>query len=487
MINKNQFFSLFFLLLISFTGSTQESSPEPNILFIAIDDLNDWVGVLGGNDQVLTPNIDELASRGITFTNAHAPSSLCNPSRTAIFSGLAPSSTGVYLNNPDWRTLDIFNNAPTIPKHLKDNGYKTMGAGKLFHASTYNPRAFQGFNDTTAWNTYYPSIDRQLHDEVAPINRPSNQTPMSRFFDWHRMTTEDEASGDGQVITHSVENILNMDDSSNFIGVGIYRPHLPWYNNSKYFDLYPLDQIKLPLVNDSDLDDVSAVGRLIHKYPLLEAATGAFDGMALHEWIRQSGENTYREAVQGYLASISFADAMVGRLIDALDESGKAEDTIIILWSDHGWHLGEKLRWRKSTIWEESTRVPLIIVAPGITKAGTKTDKVVSLMDLYPTLLDIIGWDIPNHLEGRSLRPLIEDQMTGWDHFALSTYGYKNHAIRDDRYRYIRYSDGSEELYDHDIDPNEWNNLASNQSYFEVKSRLASFLPEEDMPDQLKR
>ena len=131
--------------------------------------------------------------------------------------------------------------------------------------------------------------------------------------------------------------------------------------------------------------------------------------------------------------------------------------------------------------------MPLIIVAPGITKAGTKTDKVVSLMDLYPTLLDIMGWDIPNHLEGRTLRPLIEDQMTNWDHFALSTYGYKNHAIRDDRYRYIRYSDGSEELYDHNIDPNEWNNLASNQSYFEVKSRLASFLPDEDMPDQLER
>ncbi|OUU78900.1 MAG: hypothetical protein CBC38_06165 [Gammaproteobacteria bacterium TMED78] len=466
---------LFLFLFIAFPVfcNSQEAS-SPNILFIAIDDLNDWVGPLGGNDQVKTPNIDALASRGITFTNAHTPASLCNPARTAIFSGLAPSSTGVYLNNPDWRTLEIFDDAPTIPKHLKDNGYTTQGAGKLFHASTYNPRAFKGFNDLNAWDSYYPSIDRQLPDEVAPINRPANQTPMSRFFDWHRMATEDEATGDGQIVTHSINNILNMDDNNSFIGVGIYRPHLPWYNAPEYFDLYPLDQIQLPLVNDSDLDDIPTAGKI--------SSSNSFDPIALHQWVLQSG--TWEEAVQAYLASISFADAMVGRLIDALEQSGKSDDTIIVLWSDHGWHLGEKLRWRKQTIWEEATRVPLIIVAPGITEAGTKTDKVVSLMDLYPTLLDLIDFDIPNHLEGRSLRPLIENPDIDWNHFALSTYGYKNHAIRDDRYRYIKYSDGSEELYDHHEDPNEWYNLASDQNYSDIKARLESLLPVSDIPDQ---
>ena len=251
---------------------------------------------------------------------------------------------------------------------------------------------------------------------------------------------EDSAMGDGQVVGWGRQQLLADAGGPRFVAIGIYRPHPPWYVPQKYLDLYPLDSLELPHVLETDLDDVPDA-----------ALIGAFDGnmppMLYHEWGVASGQ--WKEAVQAYLASISFADAMVGQLLDALDRSGRADNTIIVLWSDHGWHLGEKLRWRKLTIWEESTRVPFIVVVPGVTTPGSKSDRAVSLMDIYPTLTELAGLETPGHVEGTSLVPLIIDQDAPWEHVALSTFGYMNHAVRSDRYRYIRYYDGSEELYDH--------------------------------------
>jgi len=467
------FASLAILLAIAAPSQAQENR-YPDVLFIAIDDLNDWIGVLGGHPQAITPNIDALADRGMLFTNAHAPSALCNPSRTAIFTGLAPSTTGIYGNYPDWRTVESLESIPTIPRHFRDNGYRTSGAGKLFHAQTFSASGFSGYNDLTAWDAFYPSLNRQLPDEMRPLDRPANGNPFSRNLDWAGLVTEDAAMGDGQVVNWGRQQITVAGADPRFVAIGIYRPHLPWYVPQKYLDMYPLEHIELPLVLATDLDDIPDV-----------ALAGGYDGsmppMGYYDWVVEA--EMWEEGVQAYLASISFADSMVGQLLDALEQSGRIDDTIIVLWSDHGWHLGEKLRWRKQTIWEESTRVPFIVVAPGVTTPGSRTDSVVSLMDLYPTLAELAGLEIPGHVEGTSLLSLIEDPQAQWEHVALSTYGYMNHAVRSDRYRYIRYYDGSEELYDHETDPQEWINLAAEAAFSDIKQELAESLPERDAPD----
>jgi arylsulfatase A-like enzyme len=240
--------------------------------------------------------------------------------------------------------------------------------------------------------------------------------------------------GDGQTVAWVGRQLGTEIDSPRFVAAGIYRPHEPWYVPPQYFAMHPLEAIELPAVRDDDLGDVPA------------AAPDEFSATRIHEWML--AEDKWREGVQAYLASVSFADAMVGQLLDALDASGRADRTIIVLWGDHGFHLGEKGRWRKSTLWEESTHVPLIVVAPGVTTPGSRSAHAVSLMDIYPTLVELAGLEKPAHVEGRSLVPLLEDPSREWDFPAVTTYGRNNHAVRTDRYRYIRYADGSEELYE---------------------------------------
>lgn len=448
-----------------------QTAERPDVLFIAVDDLNDWVGHLGGHPQTKTPNIDRLAARGMAFTNAHSPSALCNPSRTALLTGLQPATSGVYGNAPDWRTVARFDGLPTLPRHFRDNGYRSFGAGKIFHAHSFGVDGFAGYNDLAAWDAFYPAIDRQLPDEIAPPNPPTNGNPVFDGFDWYALTAADEATPDGQVVTWITRQLAAETGSPRFVAAGIYRPHLPWYVPKKYFRMHPLDKIELPPYLENDLEDVPEAG-----------ARGTFGSREAHEWVLEADQ--WHAGVQGYLASISFADAMVGRLIDALDASGRADNTIIVLWGDHGFHLGEKQRWRKMTLWEESTHVPLIIVAPGVTTPGSRSGEAVSLMDLYPTLTELAGLEVPSHVEARSLKPLLADPSATRDEPAVITYGFGNHAVRDERYRYVRYADGSEELYDHDADPNEWENLAGQRRYADLKAELAAWLPAHDEPDR---
>jgi arylsulfatase A-like enzyme len=460
--------SLLLVLWAALPVAVAAQDAEPmDILFIAVDDLNDWVGVLGGHPQALTPNIDRLAARGMTFTNAHSPSALCNPSRTALLTGLRPSSSGVYGNDPDWRNEAVFANARTLPGYFRDSGYRTFGAGKIFHAHTFGAAGFSGYNDTTAWDAFYPSLERQLPDEVGPPGKPANRNPVLRSFDWSSVVADDAAIGDGQVVNWVEKQLGAETGSPRFVAAGIYRPHLPWYVPQKWFDLHPLKDVVLPATIANDIDDVPPLG-----------SAGSFQSTELHDWVLESGK--WQEGVQAYLASISFADSLVGRLMDALDASGRADRTIVVLWGDHGFHLGEKARWRKMTLWEESTHVPLIVVAPGVTAPGRRSAKPVSLMDLYPTLVELAGLDVPAHVEGTSLVPLLENETADWPEAVLTTYGYKNHAVRSEHYRYIRYADGSEELYDHRNDPNEWTNLAGQRDHAAVKAELARWLPERD-------
>lgn len=350
----------------------------------------------------------------------------------------------------------------TIPRYFRNAGYHTVGAGKLFHSSTWNTWAYYGYNDTKAWDAYFPSLDRQVPHEVMPHVVPANGTH-PRTFDWSPVAATDEAMGDGQVATWSAEQLLEPVEGPRFNAMGIYRPHLPWFLPRKYFEMHPLDEIVLPDVDANDLDDLSN---------------------SRFKWVQEDPEGTrWKQVVQGYLASVSFADVMVGKVLDALDASGRADDTIVVLWTDHGFHLGEKARIGKGTLWRESTRVPFIVVAPGVTKPGTRSNTAVSLMDMYPTLAELAGLAIPGHIEGTSLVPILKDPSRKSNRAVVSTNSAGNHAVSGDRFRYLSYKDGSEELYDIQNDPNELINLANDPKYAAVKAELSTWLPKHDTPD----
>ena len=464
------------LFILAVFSSPVHASGLPDILFIAIDDLNDWIGVLGGHPQAETPRIDELAERGMVFTNAHTAAPLCNPSRTALLTGLRPSTSGVYDNRPDWRQLEVFKNRPTLPRFLRERGYETIGAGKIFHAHTYSSEGFSGYNDQNAWSDFFPSLDKQLPDEVVPAGRPVNGNPYVKDFDWSALTESAGEMGDTKVAIWISTQLIRPHKKPRFVAAGIYRPHLPWYTPKAHFEKYPLSKIQLPAIQASDLDDVPEIATV----PFLEDTTRP--PMALHRWIVAEGK--WRQGVQAYLASVNYADSEVGRILDGLDASGRREETVIVLFSDHGFHLGEKQRWRKQTLWQESTRVPLIIVAPGITTRGSRSSQPVSLMDIYPTLAELAGLPIPEYLEGRSLLPLLKNPDATWDSAAITTASFRNHSVRTSRYRFTRYADNSEELYDLETDPHEWNNLIGQADISSLRDALAEWLPQSNAPPQ---
>jgi arylsulfatase A-like enzyme len=274
---------------------------------------------------------------------------------------------------------------------------------------------------------------------------------------------------DHKVSVWTAEKLQQSYDKPFFMACGFFRPHLPWYVPRKYFAMYPEDKVTLPEVNANDLDDVPAIGKRM--------ANPDRDHKKVLE------HKQWRKAVQGYLASISFVDTCVGRVLDALDKSPHAKNTIIVLWGDHGWHLGEKLHWRKFALWEEATHAPLLMVAPGITKPEGRCPRTVSFADIYPTLCDLCGFAKPEQLEGVTLTPLLKNPKAKWDRPALTTHGRLNHTVRTEKWRYIRYSDGGEELYDREKDPLEWTNLAGKPQYAKVKAELAGWLPKTNAAD----
>lgn len=428
---------------------------RPDVLLIMVDDLNTMIEPLG-DPQAITPNLTRLANRGMLFTNAHSVAPQCNAIRTAALFGLLPSTTGVYGNAQDWRAMELFADKPSLPRHFRDAGYLTFGAGKIFHAHTFFPGGHPGFNDVKAWNDFWPALDWQLPDELKPAAVDQLQ------FNWGPVVGTFDATIDGMTSAYVVRRMkeTNAASQGRFIGAGIYRPHAPWYNPQEYFNLYARDAIELPPYKADDLDDIAPAHRDRQRMlPIMEAGA-------------------WKDAVQAYLASVTVADEAVGRLLDALDASGRADRTIIVMMSDHGYQLGEKNQREKETLWEPALRVPFIIVAPGVTRPGSRSDVPVSSMDLYPTLVDLAGLEAPPHLEGgESLRPLLENPDLKWDRVALSTWGKGNHSARDARWRYTRYADGAEELYDHDADPNEWHNVASDPRWNAVRERLAAAFP----------
>ena len=438
----------------SFLGSSPEASlaeetrdKRPNVLFIAVDDLNDWVGCLGGHPDTLTPHIDKLASQGVLFTRSYCSAPACNPSRASLLTGIRPSTSGVYHNNQPWRP--VLPDAVTLPRHFKDNGYHVAGRGKIFHGGHSQDN-----------ESYHRYIERGSDPE--PSKYPLNMEHTTRHFDWGPLDVADEDMDDCKVVSWAEDFLTKPHDKPFFLACGLFRPHLPWYVPRKYFKDFPPGKITLPHVKEDDLDDVPPLGR--------KMARTKTD----HEQVLETGN--WRKAVSSYLACIHFTDTNVGRLMEALNRSSYAENTIVVLWGDHGWHLGEKLHWRKFALWEEATHCPLLVTGPGIV-GGARCERTVSLLDIYPTLADLCGLPTLQAWEGVSLSPLLRDPDKPWNRPALTTHGRENHSVRSERWRFIRYADGTEELYDHETDSLEWTNLADRPEYSETKKRLAQWLP----------
>jgi len=451
--------TLVLLAWLFFPGVVQ-ANDQPDILFIAIDDLNDWTGCLGGHPQADTPHLDRLVARGTLFTNAQCVAPACNPSRTALMSGLRPFSTGVYLNSqPYGKPLQ---GVLTMNRFFIQQGYDVLGGGKIYHGGGGMPGGRE-----SNWHEYF-----SRGGDPRPKVRSVSGLNMAHF-DWGPVDAPEEEMGDYRLVTWAGEQLQKERDKPLFLAVGFVKPHLPWYAPQKYFDMFPLDSIQLPEVKEDDLDDVPAAG--------VKMARPEGDHQAVLEG------NQWKQGVQGYLATIKFLDDQIGRLTEAVDRSHRADELVIVLWSDHGWHLGEKQHWRKFALWEDAARAPLAFIAPGVTRPKTRCTAAVDFMCIYPTLADLAGLPIPEHIEGSSVRPLLEDPTGGADLVSLMTHGRGNHSVRSLHWRYLRYADGSEELYDHRSDPHEWSNLANDRQHASVKRRLAKAIPKREVPDAPRR
>jgi arylsulfatase A-like enzyme len=447
--------------IASLEGGPSEGARQagrPNVLLIAVDDLNHWIGPLGRNEQVQTPNIDRLAARGVTFANAYAAAPACNPSRVALMSGLRPSTTGVYHNPDDWRPHVA--REKTLISHFRANGYVALGAGKIYHSQ---------LDRKEEWDDY--------GRERRGTCRQLNATDGVGAIKFSPVDCGDEHISDYSVAEYGIAQLQRTHDKPFLLTIGFRKPHMPWNVPKKYFDRYPLDRVELPPYRDADLDDVPPAGVKMARAPGSSAAEMPSD----HELMLRSGR--WKEAVQAYLAAISYVDGQIGRVLDALENSAFRDNTIIVLFGDHGWSLGEKRHWRKFALWEEPTRAPLIWVAPGVAKAGAKSTRTIDFMSIYPTLAELCGLRIPSHVEGVSVRRLLTDPAAPWDRPALTTHGYRNHAVRSARWRYIQYENGDEELYDELADPFEWTNLAADARYRAVKRELATSLPTLNKPE----
>lgn len=442
------------------------ASDRPNVLFIAMDDLNDWIEPMGGHPQAITPNLTRLAESGVLFNNAHCPAPACNPSRSAIFSGRSPHVSGMYSNRQKMR--EIMPEAELLPKYFSRNGYWSGGSGKMLHY----------FIDADSWDEYYPAKETE---NPFPEHMPWGERPKSLprggpwqyvETDWHAFdVTDDEFGGDSKVADYVSSKLMEEHDKPFFLACGIYRPHEPWFVPKKYFDMFPLEDVQLPPgYKEDDLEDLPPSGK--QRGPNRYFAH-----------IREQGQ--WKQGLQAYLASIAYADAMLGRVLDTLEKSPNRDNTIVVMWSDHGWHLGEKQHWQKYTMWRAVTRIPFIVKVPkGIfglpqgTEAGGVCSQPVNLLSLFPTLVELCGLPGKSDNDGPSLVPLLRNPQADWPHVSVThasqpgTFG-----LSAEDWRYIHYSNGDEELYHIANDPYEWTNLAERMQYQKKLDELRALAP----------
>jgi len=453
----------------------------PDVLFIAVDDLNDYISPLDNHPGVKTPNLERLARRSVTFANAHCAAPACHPSRVAVMTGVHPARSGLYLNlfgahGPRWREESpVLRDAVVLSRHFRNHGYRAAGGGKIFHALQWTPGDSQ--NDPDAWDAYFRDpLDPIAPDWPRPRLRPDVEEGLTpgrplgdrQLFGAAPLDVRDEETGDHKVVDWALGELVRPRDEPLFLAVGLFRPHIPWEVPRKWYDLHPLNEVKLPEHRADDLADARDHGR-----------------RDWHRWVVENG--LWEKFVQGYLASMSYVDHQVGRLLDGLDSSPLRGNTIVVLWSDHGFHLGEKENWEKFALWDQTTRVPCFIHAPGVSRDGAKTRAPVTLTDLYPTLCELAGLPVPAQCDGLSLVPQLRDPAAPRARPALTSYVFRgdtaaSHAAADSRHRLIRYADGFEELYDLLEDPHEFTNRAEDPVLAAVKARLAGALPVRPAP-----
>lgn len=442
-------------------GGFPAQATTPNVLLVMFDDMND-LGMPGSRPN--TPNLDSFREGALFFSNNQCPATLCNPSRCAILSGVSPHRSGVYTNDDNpWESGGVFEHTETLPHCFKNNGYKTVVAGKIFHNDSYHPTAQLDamFDDHTNIGGGYgpfpttPAIPAEEIDSGIWLNYQIWDGPDSDFAD---VVNTDKI----------VSELQAAHGQPFFISLGLYRPHDPYTAPRRFFDANPLNEVVLPPVVADDLADLPAI-----------AQEWALNSAANHQKVVDGGY--WEELLRAYYASVSFADWNFGRALAALDASPYASNTIVVVCADNGFHNGEKEHWGKKTLWEKSANTLFMVRAPGITSTNTTCTEVVSLQDLYPTLIELCGLTPPVHeIDGRDLSGLLANPQSGGSSVpVLSCHESGNYTLRDDRYRYIQYADGSEELYDHDLDPNEWNNVEAEQAYQAAKSALATNLPAE--------
>ena len=469
------------LLIFGFAHQSSAQKTPPNVIFFAVDDLCDWVGAMG-HTQAKTPNMDALAKRGVSFNNAHCPGVFCAPSRSAIFTGQFASTTGCYRteiyyhNHPELRPLQV---------SFAKAGYATYGAGKLFHHSA-------GYIDHRGWTKFF------LRNEAAkregwPLDSWGKDTPLpdpfpnsiynrgrqitgGMFLEWAAIPNEREkAMADTKRVNWACDVLKQKHDKPFFLAVGLYAPHFPNYVPKKYFDLYDTEKIKAPVYKEDDLDDL----------PPLVKRRKINRKRQHHDRLVELG--AIEQAIHGYLASVSYADAMLGRVMKALRQSPYADNTVVVLWSDHGFHHGEKGDWGKHTLWERTSNVPFIWSGPGVA-SGKTIDATVSLIDMYPTFVEMCNLPAVEGLEGASLNDMLRTPSKATDRNVFLPYldpgGY---AIINQKWRYIHYSDGTEELYDVEGDPHEWHNLAGDVKLAAVKQKLKASAPKSFAPVGISR
>ncbi len=439
----------------------QESAPaKPDVLFIVVDDLNDWISLLDADAPIKTPNLKRLADRGMLFTRAYCASPACNPSRVATLTGLRPTTTGVYGNKSDWRRAA--GQRPTLMQRFMKAGYNVRGAGKIFHHHLNG-----AFHDNDSFHDFQP-----MQEQLYPVKK-LNRAPEygSANTDWGQWPERVEQTIDFHTARYCIKALQQpVPGKPQFLACGIFKPHSPFFAPAEYHK--PFSGISPPRRSPDDWKDLpEGAARLLSNKKWF------WRGMMM---VEEKRGGAYREFIRAYAACATLADEQIGRVLDALDKSPRRKNTIVVLWSDHGFHLGEKDHIEKFTLWEKATHIPMIVVAPGIAAPGSRCGRPVDMSVLYPTLLELCGLPADKECDGKSIVPLLRNPEAKWEQPALMTYQRGNHAVRSERWRYIRYADGSEELYDHENDPHEWNNLAGHAEWKTVMQQHRKWLPRKE-------
>jgi len=430
-----------------------------NVLFIAVDDLNNSLGCYS-HPLVKSPNIDSLAQRGVRFDRAYCQYPLCNPSRSSLLSGLRPDTTRVVNNG-----VPVRKNIPdvvTLPQFFRQHGYYSARVGKIYHYGVPGDIGKSGLDDTPSWDHFVNPRGRDKDDEADVINFGPGKG-LGASLSWMIAKGEDAEQTDGKVAADTIKLLEEHKDKPFFIAAGFYRPHVPDIATRKYFDLYPLEKVLLPSEPSEHFAHIPDAALTV------KPANYGLEPEKLRIFKR------------AYFASISFVDAQVGKVLDALDRLKLSDNTVIVLFGDHGWLLGEHGHWQKMSLFEESARVPFIICAPGAKGNGRACPRTVELADIYPTLAELCGLKAPEVLEGFSVRPLLENPEGAWGHpaFTQVIHGQaKGYSVRTERWRYTEWNGGKAgvELYDHDADPHEYRNLALDPQYAKTVEELGALL-----------